>query len=120
MSDRQVITFKVGESTVWMDHDAWKAEQNWFAMRNWMWEQHMFYGVPIGDKDMEKRAHEKFGIPMPEPTPSRLGHYFMADIGMMYKEGDLVFKISDTAYEPETEPFTGEWKYQRAISSFDF
>lgn len=87
---------------------------------------HLFLGIPLSEEEEDKLYTDR-GLTPPDRTPKRKGHFFMAHIGenscMLFNgENGSVYKIHGhpCVENVDTEPFTGEWKYWRAVSGFDF
>jgi hypothetical protein len=66
------LELNVGGTKLWLNHEEWKLQQNWYAMQDWIFGQVMMQGCAADDPALLKAAYDKFGIKMPEPTPSNI------------------------------------------------
>jgi len=114
------MSVSIDDKQYWINAEEWLFQQKWMAMNEYLYWQRIFYGVEITE-ELRKQAHEKFGVPYTEPTPTRLGHFIMThDRGMLWLEDGKVYERTDYQ-EAATEPSENQgYKYWRGVTGFDF
>lgn len=125
--DKKILTIDLpGGGKAWVDQETWEIEKRFFAAQEELVERTFWYTLygQLGDEQYEKvkqEIYEKHGVPYHAPDPFKLDFYFIiTDKGLMAKDRKTgnVYVLKD-GYEPEVEPYTGEYKYIRDARGMD-
>lgn len=122
-SNKKVISLDLpGGGKAWVDQEMWEFEQKFFKAQEAIMGR-IFWDKRITNEQYErvkKEEYEKAGLPYTPPDPFKLDFYFIiTDKGTMAKDRKTGNVYALNGYEPEAEPYKGEYKYIRDARSMD-
>lgn len=119
--DKKIMTIDLpGGGKAWIDQETWELEQKFMQAMEDLWFRAAVGRIPLTE-ELTKEVYEKHGLIYTPPDPFKLDFYFIiTDKGLMTKDRKTgnVYALKD-GYEPEAEPYTGEYEYIRDARGMD-
>lgn len=124
--DKKILTIDLpGGGKAWVDIEQWELEQKFYRAMERIYERtswaYLYNKItPEQYEQVRKEEYERVGLTYTPPDPFKLDFYFIiTDRGLMAKDRKTGNVYALNGYEPEAEPYTGEYKYIRDARGMD-